>query len=354
MRASLALSLTLLAGATASAQDAVDFQRDVLPILAESCFSCHSGQAKRLKGNLRLDGKDWILLGGDLGEVIAPGDAEGSHLFELVSLPADDPDVMPPKGETLTKPQLATLRRWIEAGADFGAWTGAAVPAETPGMDGAMGEMAGTAGAGNRPAARSRQPAQPPARVALLTALGAGVAPAAPRDVAAAREAGAQVEPVVPGSPLLRVQFVSNEQDVDDAALAVLAPLRGRIAHLNLAKTRVTDAGLRALGDLPKLTALNLRKTQVGDAGVAHLVALPELRSLNLFGTAVTDGCVPTLGAVPRLETVYLWSSAVTAAGAQALRDARPDLRVQHALALPAPEERDDDDDRPARKRKPK
>ena len=44
----------------------------------------------------------------------------------------------------------------------------------------------------------------------------------------------------------------------------------------------------------------------------------------------------------------------MTAAGAQALRDARPDLRVQHALALPAPEERDDDDDRPARKRKPK
>ena len=120
MRA-LTLCLVLLTGATASAQDAVDFERDVLPILKESCFKCHSGQAKKLKSNLRLDGKDWILLGGDYGGVIAPGDAPGSSLYELTSLPADDPDVMPPKGETLSKTELATIRRWIEAGADFGS-----------------------------------------------------------------------------------------------------------------------------------------------------------------------------------------------------------------------------------------
>jgi hypothetical protein len=349
-------ALVLLAGGVASAQDApVDFEREVLPILESSCFSCHSGKAKKLKANLRLDGKGWILKGGNYGGVVAAGDAEGSALFELISLPAGDPDLMPPKKGPLSKAQIETFRRWIEGGATFGDWTGAPGGASET-MDGETmdGEaMGGGSSSGAKPQARRiRKPSAPPPRVVMLKALAEGVTPADPQHLEAARKAGAQVEPILPGSPLLRVQFVSNEADVTDATLAALAPLAGRITHLTLAKTQVTDAGLQAVGAMPKLSSLNLRRTRVGDAGLAHLAALAELRTLNLYGTAVTDGGVATLAALPRLQAVYLWETQVTDAGASRLRAERPKLRVQRALALPAVEEPSGDDSRDRRRKK--
>lgn len=93
----------------------VDFVRDVQPILAKNCFSCHGPQKQ--KGGLRLDVKSFALAGGKEAAIL-PGKGADSPLIKNVS--SSDPDaVMPPKGERLTAAQIDVLRVWIDQGA---AW----------------------------------------------------------------------------------------------------------------------------------------------------------------------------------------------------------------------------------------
>ncbi len=94
----------------------IDFARDVKPLLAKHCWSCHS--EKKHESGLRLDGRDAVLRGGDLGKVIVLGKSAESRLIQLVA--GVDPDsVMPPKGERLSAESIGVLRAWIDQG---GVW----------------------------------------------------------------------------------------------------------------------------------------------------------------------------------------------------------------------------------------
>ena len=54
---------------------------------------------------------------GHHGAVVVAGDLIGSSLFQLITLPADDEDIMPPKGDPLTEIQAGLIRNWINQGA---------------------------------------------------------------------------------------------------------------------------------------------------------------------------------------------------------------------------------------------
>ncbi|HUG93854.1 MAG TPA: DUF1549 domain-containing protein, partial [Planctomycetaceae bacterium] len=105
--------LALLSAASA-ADDRVDYERQVKPILREKCFACHG--AIREEGSLRLDTAALARKGGDSGSAIEPGRAAASLLIERVT--ADDESVrMPQEGTPLDAAQIATLSRWIDDGA---------------------------------------------------------------------------------------------------------------------------------------------------------------------------------------------------------------------------------------------
>jgi hypothetical protein len=112
-----------------AATRSVDFARDVRPILAASCFSCHGPQKQR--GGLRLDDGAAALKGGDGGPVLKPGDAAGSRL--LLAVAGLDPDLkMPPENKTpLNVEQIGVLRAWIEQGAKWTGPAGAVVAAKS-------------------------------------------------------------------------------------------------------------------------------------------------------------------------------------------------------------------------------
>jgi hypothetical protein len=92
----------------------VDYLRDIKPLLAERCYSCHAGLAQ--ESGLRLDTGELIRVGGDSGPVIAVGKPEEGLLIERVSA-ADDAVRMPPEGLPLTAEQIDRLKAWIAAGA---------------------------------------------------------------------------------------------------------------------------------------------------------------------------------------------------------------------------------------------
>jgi hypothetical protein len=94
----------------------IDFDRDVKPIFAKHCYSCHGPDKQRY--GLRLDRKADALKGGDSGPAVVAGKSGESLLLHLVS-GKDTDRVMPPKGDPLTVDQIATLKAWIDQGAKW-------------------------------------------------------------------------------------------------------------------------------------------------------------------------------------------------------------------------------------------
>ncbi len=115
-----------LADGTASPARAIDFDRDIRPILSENCFSCHGPDAGKRKANFRLDTKQGAFA--DLGghSAIVPGKPDESELVARIS--SDDPEEkMPPPNagarKTLTPGQVDLIRRWVASGAVYkGHW----------------------------------------------------------------------------------------------------------------------------------------------------------------------------------------------------------------------------------------
>ncbi len=95
---------------------ATDFTRDIQPIFARHCVSCHGPEKQ--KGGLRLDARAAALKGGDDGKVIIAGKSAESRLVQFVA-GLDKDKVMPPKGERLSSAEVAALREWIDAGASW-------------------------------------------------------------------------------------------------------------------------------------------------------------------------------------------------------------------------------------------
>ncbi len=106
----------LICLASGSAEDKIDFAKDIKSVLSSKCYRCHG--AKKQEAGLRLDAKQAALDGGNSGAVIVPGRSDESELFLRIS--TDDADkLMPPEGERLTDKQVELIRQWIEQGA---AW----------------------------------------------------------------------------------------------------------------------------------------------------------------------------------------------------------------------------------------
>ena len=93
----------------------VDFEKDIQPILAQNCHSCHGADVQQ--SGLRLDRRQPAMRGGDYGPVITPGNSANSKLIRrLVS--GDGGLQMPPTG-ALSDEDVGLLRAWIDQGADF-------------------------------------------------------------------------------------------------------------------------------------------------------------------------------------------------------------------------------------------
>ncbi len=100
---------------------AVDFAREVQPILAENCYHCHGPDDKDRKAKLRLDTFEGALKGGKSGlPAIVAGRPKESDLLDRI-LATDEEEIMPPPKENkkLTAAQIDTLRRWIAEGANY-------------------------------------------------------------------------------------------------------------------------------------------------------------------------------------------------------------------------------------------
>ncbi len=136
-RLRFSFAIPVLAGfafvSSASAQQSVDFNHEIRPILSNKCFACHGPDEGNRQAGLRLDDAKIATTALESGVIaVVPGDLEASELIRRVTH-ADEAERMPPAefGKPLSPEEIAALRRWIEHGARFATHWSYVKPART-------------------------------------------------------------------------------------------------------------------------------------------------------------------------------------------------------------------------------
>jgi len=311
----IAAALAVFGGAQIQAETKVDFVKDIQPIFQENCVKCHGPEKQ--KGGLRLDSKAAALKGGKDGEVLTPGTADKSDLYRRITLAPGSDDIMPSKGDPLTKAQTDLIRDWINQGA---VWPETAVAK-----------------------AAEESASAPETGFAGLTEIKPTSAESGA--VSKLESSGVAVRPIAMNMTWREANFHTIGQGITDASIAPLKDVV-TLVDLNLAGTKVTDAGLQSLEGLTNLVRLHLEHTHVTDAGLAHLKNLAHLSYLNLYDTPVSDKGLEQLKGLAGLKNLYVWETKVTDQGVAGLKAALPKLQVSRGWDYPPIAKKDEKEEK--------
>ncbi len=333
MRKTIAIILSVAAlGLNGRAENKVDFAKSVQGIFEARCIDCHG--SKKQKGDLRLDSQEAAL-----AEVIKPGKSGESELYKNISLPADHEDIMPPKGDPLTKEQIATIKQWIDEGANW--------PKELV-LISAKDRAAAEAAAKKLPEPEIKEAPVSDAEKAAIAKLASG-------EGIGEKFGAPLVMALAQNTQLIYANFRLVGKDVRDEHLAPLADIQN-LSELDLANTQITAAGLKHISNANNLTKLSLANTSLDDAALKQIEGLTNLMSLNLYNTKVTDAGLASLKNMKFLRKVYAWQSGVTEQGAAELNKALPNVDVNLGFKLakvePKKEEKKEEKKEPKKEEK--
>jgi hypothetical protein len=115
------------AKASFSAEQVRFFEAEVRPILKSRCLKCH-GEGPKVKGGLRLDSREAVLRGGELGPAVSLSEPKTSRILQAIRYEEIE---MPPAGK-LPPAEIDILTRWVNEGVPWPSVAGAAAGTPTP------------------------------------------------------------------------------------------------------------------------------------------------------------------------------------------------------------------------------
>jgi serine/threonine protein kinase len=128
-------------------------------------------------------------------------------------------------------------------------------------------------------------------------------------------------------SKLFRLKWFSLHQDhITDQGAATIFKMM-RVTSLDLTATAITDACLKDLNQ-PKLKNLQLAETKITDAGVYNLANCKSLKLLTLNNTKITDQSVKTLVSIKSLKELNVSQTLLSEEGIKRLKKALPDCII--------------------------
>lgn len=260
----------------------------IRPVLEAKCVACHGNEVKR--GALNMSMPDSLQLGGDGGEVIAPGNPEESELFRRITLPQKNIKFMPPTPNVLTYDEIKTIEWWIDQGASFESRVS---DLEIP--ENIKPVLMRRYGINTEP-----RPWYEKVAIAALDSI----------RISDIRKQGFTVSTLGGKNPLLDISYSGG--DLTQEKVTALEPAKNHITWLSFSGTNIEDGWLNSLSGFTNLTRLELDKTSVSDTGVAYLKGLPHLEVLNLYASQVSDASLPILQEMPELQRAYLSETKVT------------------------------------------
>ena len=102
------------------AEDRIDFNQQIRPILSRNCFACHGRDEKKREADLRLDTRAGATADLDGRHAIVPGKSGQSELYKRITSGDDDERMPPPdSGKKLTPGEIKLLQVWIDDGAPY-------------------------------------------------------------------------------------------------------------------------------------------------------------------------------------------------------------------------------------------
>ena len=316
MRKPIAFILTAVAFGLQGMAAEADFAKSVQSVLEARCVDCHG--SKKQKGDLRLDSlKDAL-------SVVKPGESGESELFKRITLPSDHEDVMPPKGDPLTKEQIDGIKTWIDGGAK---WPEGLV-------------LLSAKERAELKAAASRLPSPEIKAVAVSDAEKAAIAKLSSGEGIGDEATAPLVMALAQDTQLIYANFRLIGKNVEDKHITPLSDI-ANLNELDLSNTKITGAGLAAIKNSKRITKLSLANTGVDDAALKHIEGLTNLMSINLYNTKVTDAGLSVLKNMKFLRKVYAWKSGITENGATELKKVLPnaDVNLGFKLAKVEPKE---------------
>lgn len=113
-------ALMFMATGSLPGAEPIAFNRDIRPILSDTCFKCHGFDPNSREADLRLDIRDAAFAQRDGGAPVVPGRPDQSMVWQRIS--SEDPDTLMPPPDShmkLTEAQKELFRRWIAEGAKY-------------------------------------------------------------------------------------------------------------------------------------------------------------------------------------------------------------------------------------------
>ncbi|MDO8966189.1 c-type cytochrome domain-containing protein [Algoriphagus sp.] len=263
-------------------EEAVLYSEVIQPILNQNCKSCHNPRNR--KGELDLTTLKGLISGGEDGIILTAGDAQHSELFARLILPKDDEKHMPPSEKRQpSKEEIALIETWIKAGGK---------------ADQTLAE-AGISRKFIEPFIQKNEvPFYPISQIPAISA----------DSLAQLKDHGFFAELIESGSGLLKVTC-TNYPGFKDSDWEKLAPVKNRIAYLDLSGTRVSDALLEEISQLPNLTVLKLNGTTISGNSLTQVAQVPTLKLIYLNQTAVNLSHIQSLSTSKSLEKVFTFDT---------------------------------------------
>jgi len=290
----------------ADVQEAKAYADIIQPIFESKCYGCHNKSKK--KGKLRLDEPEFILKGGKDGEVIKPGNADGSDMMKRLLLPRNEEDHMPPKEKPQLKDnEIALIHWWIATGATFDKKTKDLEQPEKikPMLLSLQKEV------------KKVPPDVPQAMVEK----------ADEKALQKLKQRGIVVLPVAQNSNYLTANFITVDT-ITYNDIPLLLSVKKQLVWLNLSGKKISDTLLTPIAQLINLTRLQLDNTLITDKALASLRLLIDLQYLNLVGTKVTGNGIMQLKGLPKLQAIYIYKTFITAAEWTTLKSNFPNVTL--------------------------
>ena len=254
-----------------------------------------------------MTSEDQFKAGGENGKPWVEGKPMESRMIKAFYLPISHDEHMPPDGKPqLTQLEVATLKAWIKAGADFEKKLN-----QFPDGDSLKFMVASLI---------SVQPSVPEAPQYTFTAASDDV-------IKKMNTPFRSVFPFYEGSPALQADFFVKKY-FEIKFLEELQAVKDQLVILNLSKMPVTDKDLSIIKAFKNLEQVNLNFSSINGSGLTELNSLKNLKSVSLSGTAVGVRDISPLLSLPQLKELYIWNTKVSSSQADSLREKHPSLLI--------------------------
>lgn len=266
--------------------EATVFDDLIMVAFQQKCIQCHG--LDRQKGKLRLDGKEWLLKGGDDGEIINNNGPANSEILKRIFLDLDEEQHMPPKSkQQLSEEEKSIIEWWVNAGAPFDKKVSEID--KTSLIDSTIKLYHKKLISSNTSPKEEREKINPIPNKTLESLI----------------KSGWVVSHVSKTDNHLRL-IGFNLLKPMDSCLAQLIDVKEHIIELKLSFQKIDNNNLKKIALLNNLEKLWLNNCSLVDGQIESLSNLTKLTYLNLSNNNISISKIKSLGNLKKLEKLYI------------------------------------------------